>query len=354
MLRSPEPMSPHSILLIKLRALGDVILSTPVVWNLRQAFPKAQIAFLTEETGAELLENDPALNEVIVYPRQAVESMAGASRIREERRFLAQLKARKYDWVIDLFGNPRSAWLTYLSGAKNRVGFAYRFRKWAYNVKVPPKNPQYVVEFNLDALRALGIPVVDSRLKVHLREEDRTFAEAYWSRQGLGGEGPVIGLFPGGGWESKRWGLKGFAEVGDTLTQEYGARVLLIGGKKEEQDLEQMAGMMEKRPAILSEATLGQLAAVTAKLAMWIGNDSGPKYLAVAFGVPTVTIFGPTDAANATPPEAKHLAVVAEVPCLVCNQTTCPFKPNDERYQQCMRKLFPAQVMAAVRQIWQR
>jgi lipopolysaccharide heptosyltransferase II len=347
-------MSPHSILLIKLRALGDVILSTPVVWNLRQAFPKAQIAFLTEETGAELLENDPALSEVIVYPRQAMESKAWALRIGEEGRFLARLKSRKYDWVIDLFGNPRSAWLTYLSGAKKRVGFAYRFRKWAYNVKVPPKNPQYVVEFNLDALRVLEIPVVDSRLRVHLREEDRTFADGFWDKMELAGASPVVGLFPGGGWESKRWGLKGFAEVGDALKQEFGAKVLLIGGKKEEQDLEQIAVMMEKRPAILSEATLGQLAAATAKLAMWIGNDSGPRYLAVAFEVPTVTIFGPTDAANATPPEEKHLAVVAEVPCLVCNQTTCPFKPNDEQHQQCMRKLSSVQVMTAVRQIWQK
>ena len=344
-------MSPHSILLIKLRALGDVILSTPVVWNLRQAFPKAKIAFLTEETGAELLKNDPALSEVIVYPRQAMESKAGALRIGEEGRFLARLKSRKYDWMIDLFGNPRSAWLTYLSGAKKRIGFAYHFRKWAYNVKVPPKNPQYVVEFNLDALRALGIPVVDSRLKVYLCEEDRVFTEAYWSRYGLGGEGPVIGLFPGGGWESKRWGLKSFAEVGDALNQEYGARVLLIGGKKEEQDLEQIAGMMEKRPTILSEATLGQLAAVAAKLAMWIGNDSGPRYLAVAFEVPTVTIFGPTDAANATPPGGKHLAIMAEVPCLVCNQTTCPFRAEDERHQQCMKKISSTKVMAAVRQI---
>jgi heptosyltransferase-2 len=161
-----------------------------------------------------------------------------------------------------------------------------------------------------------------------------------------------MGLFPGGGWESKRWGLKGFAEVGDALKQEFGAKVLLIGGKKEEQDLEQIAGMMEKRPAILSEATLGQLAAVTAKLAMWIGNDSGPRYLAVAFEVPTVTIFGPTDAGNATPPGVRHLAVVAEVPCLVCNQTTCPFRAEDERHQQCMKEISSTQVMTVVRQIW--
>lgn len=344
----PEP---NRILLIKLRALGDVILSTPVVWNLRQVFPKAQIAFLTEEAGAELLKNDPALNEVIVYPRQAVESMAGTSRIREERRFLDRLKAKKYDWVIDLFGNPRSAWLTYLSGARKRVGFAYHFRKWAYNVKVPPKNPQYVVEFNLDALRALGIPVVDSRLRVHLREEDMAYAETYLSHQRLGGEGPVVGLFPGGGWESKRWGLKGFTEVGDALSQEYGARVLLLGGKKEEKDLEEIAATMKKRPAILSEATLGQLAAVTSKLSLWIGNDSGPKYLGVAFDVPTVTIFGPTDSANATPPGGRHLAVKAEVPCLVCNQTTCPFKPEDERHQQCMSKVSPEQVLEAAKRL---
>ncbi len=353
MLRSPEPMSPHSILLIKLRALGDVILSTPVVWNLRQAFPKAQIAFLTEETGAELLENDPALSEVIVYPRQAMESKAWALRIGEEGRFLARLKSGKYDWVIDLFGNPRSAWLTYLLGAKKRVGFAYHFRKWAYNVKIPPKNPQYVVEFNLDALRALDVPITENAIRIYLSEPEKAFADGFWTRAGFGGDAPVVGLFPGGGWESKRWGLRGFAEAGDALGREFGAKVLLLGGKKEESDLETIASLMGKRPAVCCGSTLGQLAAVSSKLSLWIGNDSGPKYLAVAFNVPTVTIFGPTDAANATPPGGRHLAVVAEVPCLVCNQTTCPFKPEDGRYQQCMRKLSSVQVIAAVRQIWQ-
>jgi len=345
---------PKKILLIKLRALGDVILSTPVIWNLRQAYPRADIAFLTEGSGAELLRNDPALKEVLIFPRADLDEMQGLSRLGAERRFIARLRAQKYDWAVDLFGNPRSAWMTLLSGAKTRVGFAYRFRKWAYTIRVRPQNPQYVVEFNLDALRALGVPVTDTRLRVYLNETDTAFGDGFWSKAGLAGDAPVVGLFPGGGWESKRWGLKGFAEVGDALIQEFGAKILLLGGKKEEQDLEQIAGMMKKRPVILPEAALGALAAVTAKLAMWIGNDSGPKYLAVAFGVPTVTIFGPTDAANATPPEEKHLAVVAEAPCLVCNQTTCPFKPDDERHQQCMRKLSSDQVMAAVRQIWQR
>lgn len=344
----PEP---NRILLIKLRAMGDVILSTPVIWNLRKAFPNAQIAFLTEEVGAELLRIDPALNEVIVYPRQAMEAMAGALRFKGEWQFLSRLKTGYYDLVIDLFGNPRSAWLTYLSGAKKRVGFAYRFRKRAYNVIVPHKNPQYVVEFNLDVLRVLGIPVVDSKLRVYLREEDRAYADDFWDKMKFAETPSVVGLFPGGGWESKRWGLKGFAEVGDALNQEYGAKVVLLGGRKEERDLEDIARSMKKRPAIFSEATLGQLAAVTAKLSLWIGNDSGPKYFAVAFDVPTVTVFGPTDSANATPPGGRHRAVTAEVPCLVCNKTTCPFRSLDERHQQCMRKLSPDQVLNAARDL---
>lgn len=343
--------APDKILLIKLRALGDVILSTPVVWNLRQAFPQAQIAFLTEEAGAEVLKNDPVLNEVVVYPRQAMESKRRVHRIGEEREFLSRLKVRKYNWVIDLFGNPRSAWLTYLSGARKRVGFAYHFRKWAYNVKVPPKNPQYVVEFNLDALRALGVPVVDSRLKVYPSDEDRAFAEQYWKSERFEERKLVVGLFPGGGWESKRWGLKGFAEVGDTLSREYGAGILLLGGEKEKKDLQEIAGEMKSKPKTFVEATLGQLAAVSAKLSLWIGNDSGPKYFAVAFDVPTVTIFGPTDSANATPPGGRHLAVAANVPCLVCNQTTCPFKLEDERHQQCMRKVSPEQVLEAAKRL---
>ena len=117
------------ILVIKLRAIGDVLLSSVVLKNFREAFPGRQIDFLTEKPCREVVEGNPYLDDVLVFDGHRDSALA----------LILMVRRRKYDLVLDLFGNPRSAILTYLSGAKYRVGYRFGWRRYCYNIVVEPR-----------------------------------------------------------------------------------------------------------------------------------------------------------------------------------------------------------------------
>jgi heptosyltransferase-3 len=172
----------QKILVIKLRAIGDVILATPVLENLRQAFPPARIDFLTEKFCWPIVRGHPTLHEVLVLDRK----QPGAT-----RALIRHIRECHYDVVFDLFVNPRSALLTLLSGASTRVGFRFRGRQYAYNIKVEPRGDRvHEVEFNLDALRALQIPIVTRQPRRGFRAK---FRGTFWRENNLQGR-LVIGL----------------------------------------------------------------------------------------------------------------------------------------------------------------
>lgn len=326
---------PQKILVIKLRAIGDVILATPVVENLRQAFPQARIDFLTEKMCAPIVAGHPALHEVLILDRR----QAGAS-----RQLIQQVRQRRYDLVLDLFGNPRSAVLTWLSGAPQRVGFRFRLRRHAYNLTVEPRgNRLHEVEFNLDALRALSIPIVTRRLFVPVDAGSESFATQFWRENGLENR-RVIGLNPSGGWYTKRWPLNFFAQLGDRLQRELNAVVLLLWGPGEYEDVTFIAQTMQA-PALLAPAThLKQLAALMSRLTLLVSNDSGPMHLAAAMGTRVAGIYGPTRPELQGPwGEGHEVVVKSGLPCLGCNGVTCKIVTHD-----CMQQLAPENVWEAV------
>ncbi|HJT25404.1 MAG TPA: glycosyltransferase family 9 protein, partial [bacterium] len=124
------PAVPKRILLIRLKGIGDVILSTPLVRALRKAFPQAEIHFLTRSLCAPILKHNPYVDRVLVHPEKSASSW-------ELLRFLQSLRSARYDWVLDLAAEPRSAWLTLATGASLRAGYAFRIRKWAFNFVIP-------------------------------------------------------------------------------------------------------------------------------------------------------------------------------------------------------------------------
>jgi lipopolysaccharide heptosyltransferase II len=318
--------APQKILVIKLRAIGDVILATPVLENLRLAFPQAQIDFLTENMCAPIVTGHPALSEILILDRR--EAGAGWKLIR-------QVRARRYDLVLDLFGNPRSALLTRLSGASRRVGFRFRVRRYAYNVKVEPRGDRvHEVEFNLDALRALEIPIAARKLFVAIDAESENFVARFWRENGLENR-LVIGLNASGGWYTKRWPLEAFAQLGERLQRELNAVVLLLWGPGEYDDVKTIARLMPQPPLLAPSTNLKQLAALLARLALLVSNDSGPLHLAAAMGTRVAGIYGPTRPDLQGPwGEGHAIAVKTGLPCLGCNGVTCKIVTHD-----CMKKL---------------
>jgi heptosyltransferase-3 len=329
----------HSILVIKLRAIGDVLLSTVVAKNLRRAFPDARIDYLTEPPSNEILKNNPHINSTLIYDRSA---MTGIDLIRLVRR-------RKYDLVIDLFGNPRTALVTRLSGAMFRVGYRFRWRTYAYNMVVEPRGAEvHNTQFNLDALEVIGVDIQDRNLYFHLTSDDEKFVEEFISRFPLHGK-LLVGLNAGGGWYTKRWGLDRFAALGDRLVQEFGADIVLMWGPGQREEVEKVQSLMKSHALIPPATTLTQLGALLKRCSLVVSNDSGPMHIAAAVGTPIVGIYGPTNPQLQGPYGDKHVVVRNEaVPCLGCNYTQCPIE------HPCMRELDVEAVFRGVETLMRR
>ncbi|CUS98377.1 glycosyltransferase family 9 protein [Candidatus Kryptobacter tengchongensis] len=305
----------NKILVVKLRAIGDVLLSTAVLKNLRYNFPNAKIDFLTEPPAKEIVDGNPFIDELIIFER-------------EKNNLIKfwELRKRKYDLVIDLFCNPRSALLTFITGAKYRVGYAFRGRSYAYNVKLKPrKEVHHNVEFNLDALRAIGLEIIDKEIYIQLNEEAEKFAEKFWKENNLNGK-MVIALNPSGTWETKRWGIEKFAKLGDIIAKNFNAKILILwGNQKELEDAQKIFSIMEEKPLIPPKTNLKQLASILKRCSFTISNDSGPMHISTAVGTPTLGIYGPTNPYAQGPYGEKHLWVRKEdLECIACNLTKCP------------------------------
>jgi len=327
----------ENILVIRPGAMGDVLVATPVLSNLKSAFPKSRIAFLVGKKYADVLKANPYIDELIEFDRESVGRFWGIGRLRRELAFLASIRARRFDLALDLLGNLRTAILCAASGAKERVGYTYRIRKFFYNRKVAARNPQYVVDFNLDSLRMLGVPIEDKDIHLPADESDLVFAEEWLAKSGADRDRLLIGLFPGGGWSSKRWPEEHFARLGDILSSRLNASVLVMGGPQEKSSVKEIVSSMSSMPFEVESLPLSRFAGLISKLHLFISNDSGPRYLAVAAGVPSIGLFGPTEALNANPTDSIHSAITYGGVCLACNKLTCAD-------QTCMKRISPEAV----------
>lgn len=338
------PDEPRRILVIKLRATGDVVLATPVIENLKRRFPRARLAFLAEEASAEVLRWHPSLDELIVLPLRRWGSLGIRGSWREQVRFYRNLRRKRFDLAIDLFGNPRSAVLTWLTGAPVRVGYAFRVRRRAYTTVVaPPDRPGHEVRFHLEALEALDIPVATNRPRVAIPGTADEKA-ARWLREHAPDARAVIGLNPGGGWAIKRWPPEFFGRLADALIDEYGVNVLILWGPGEEGLVARVTGAMHNRPLVLPAATLAELGAYLKRCGLLVSNDSAPMHMAAALDVPTVGIFGPTDPRAQGPWGDGHGVVRKEsVDCLGCNRIKCPIG------NICMTTLEPGELLEKIR-----
>jgi heptosyltransferase-3 len=320
------------ILVIKLRAVGDVVLSTIVTKNLRLAYRDGEIHYLTEPASADVLRHNQFVDRTLVYRKR---EMSGWGLIR-------MVRGERYDIVIDLFGNPRTALVTRASGAPVRVGFRFRGRAYAYNVLAEPRGDRvHNTQFNLDALSALGVEIQDRNIYFGYGPEDMAYVDTFLKQA----PGPLVCINQGGGWYTKRWGRERFAALADRLVNDYGARVVLAWGPGERGEVEELRGKMKQQALIPPATSLTQLGALLARCSLMITNDSGPMHIGAAVGTPILGIYGPTNPILQGPYGPRHAVVRKEsLRCLGCNYTECPIG------HPCMRELDVDDVMLAVRQ----
>lgn len=303
------------MLVVKFGGIGDVVLATPVIDNLKREFPHLSVDVLTEAPAVSVVSGNSSVREVIGFKKKTDSSYSLIMKIRE----------RKYDAVIDLYSNPRTAVVTKLSRAAYRVGFPFRGRGYAYNYHITPRGGEvHNVDFNLDALRLFGIPIRSAEPFFPVSSDDELFAEKWFREQHIGGE-TIIGMNPSGGWYTKRWEKRSFAMLADAIHAWKQWKVIIFWGPGEYEDAVEIQKMM-KAPGILApKSTLPQMGALIGKTSYFISNDAGPMHIAAAVGIPTLGIYGPTDPRLQGPYGKRNLWVRNEdLDCLECNLTRCP------------------------------
>ena len=335
---------PKRILIIKLRAIGDVVLATPVIENLKQHFPEAHLTFLTEEASAEVVRWNPFLDELIVLPLKSWKQLGFTKSWRMQIKFYLNLRRKRFDLVIDLFGNPRSALLTWLTGASERIGYDFRGRHYAYNRVISTRNKsiRHEVLFHLDSLSALDVPAQVRNPLVVVPKMAMIRAVRWLTDKNMVNR-KIIGLNPGGGWDIKRWPPDKFGRLADLLINHFDVEILILWGPGEEQLVEEVVNSMKHSPQVLPQTTLLELAGYLQCCHLLISNDSGPMHIAAALDVTTIGIFWPTDPEGQGPWGNKHIVVQQDkVDCLGCNRTDCLIG------NICLTTLEPEDVLAKI------
>lgn len=324
-----------NILVTRLRFMGDIILTTPLLAALKQNFPDAKISYLAEKPYISLLENHPYVDELLPLKR----SDSG-----QTAKLYAQVLFKKFDLAIDLFGNPRSALLTWLSGAKMRIGGDFRGRRHFYSH--PIKNdgsPKTAIEFHLFYLAPLNLSFTPTKPTIYPTKSELEWAQNYLEQHSFDLTKTIIGIHPGATWPAKKWLPDRFAQVANQLVKD-GNQVLFTMGPGEEGLLENVISQCDFGPVKPKVLSLRHLAAVLQNISLYISNDCGPLHLAPAVGTPTVGIFGPGEPDIWFPyPKADgHRLVFHEIDCSRCHHDLC-------EKMDCMKVISVENVINAVK-----
>jgi heptosyltransferase I len=279
------------ILILRLSAVGDTILSMPILCGLRRAFPSAQLGWVVAAGAAELLQGHECLDELIVLTKQDQKSF------RAYASFLGRVRAWKPDVVIDAQGLTKSAWIGWCSGAATRIGLSHsefdgrELSGWLNNRIITPTT-EHVVLRGLELLKPLGIEDTTVEFQVPRFAEAATKVATQISDLNLGQAWATINV--GAGWPSKVWPADRYAAVAKHLKEHWGRKSLVVWGGAKEKEMAEQVVQLAKGCAVMAPATsLQELAEWIRVSSLFVGSDTGPMHLAVALGIPTVGIIGP-------------------------------------------------------------
>jgi heptosyltransferase-1 len=325
----------QKILVLRLSAVGDVIRTLPAVKALKDHSPSSSITWIVEESSRALLESQPEVDEVILFPRKkwtrGIKSFRGIWRtIGEAREFVKDLRKRRFDVALDFHGILKSGLLSFLSGSPKRVGYDRRSTKEGNflfsNVKVTlPGRKISRFQRNLALIKGMGVEVKESKYRLHIPSQDREYVESFFRGLPASVQRPLIAIHPGTSQKAlfKRWMPDQYARLSDQLIQDLRATVLFTWGDEELDWVEGIRKQM-KEPSLLAPKTesLTQLGEVYRNCDLYIGGDTGPMHVASLTGIPAVVIYGPTDPVE-NEPIGRHIKVRKEVGCNPCHEYSC-------------------------------
>jgi heptosyltransferase-2 len=333
----------QKILIIRMSSIGDIILTSPLIRQLRQKYPEARIDYLIRKEYTDLVRYNPHLsNNIELDVRQGrAELKALREKIRHE----------KYDLILDLHRNLRSTYLRSFTGhsplLKIRKNQILRFLLVKFKINLYAKfygHPLSVAEKYLRAAAPLGLTTDDMRLEVHLPEEVAEKGKTIWRE--LTAQNFQIIMAPGAKHFTKRWPPEYYTELIHRIYKKFGWRTLLVGGPDEVDVIKeiQLQAGNETQRSLAGKISLLETFAIIQQAPFFISNDSGLMHAAAAFQKPQIAIFGSTVKELGFSPVNPNAILVENHalkcrPCSHIGRTACPLT-----HFKCMRKVTPERV----------
>lgn len=347
---APGHSEPSRILIVRLSAIGDIVFASPLIAALRRAYPQAHLAWLVQPECRSLLDQHPDLDEVIVCPlghwrrlwreRRPRELVSGIAALR------ATLREGRFDLAIDLQGLLKSGALTRLSGARRRIGLGSREgSRWLMTRTVPRGgDTRRIGSEYLHLARSLGLPTGAFEMAVYYGEPEAAFAEQVIAEHDLGDGYAVLCPFttrPQKHWIEDRW-----APLAARIRDELGLTPVLLGGPADREAATRIADAADVPVVDLAGRTrLIEAAALIDRAALLIGVDTGLGHMGIAFGTPSLLLFG------STCPYLDTTRANARVLYHPLDCSPCKRRPTCDGAFTCMRLIEVDAVLAAARDV---
>lgn len=331
----------QNVLIIKLRYIGDVLLATPTIRAIKAAKPDARVTMMVNRGTEDVLSGNPDLDEIVVLDKGSLTSQS---------RFIAGLRSRRFDTVIDLTDGDRSAFLSWISGASVRIGFNDEHRwRGKYYTQVVQSVPgvQHRIDRDLETLKLINIHADSTDPQLWLTPEEEKSADQLLDQLGVQRSHSRVILQPGARYWFKAWPPDRYAELADRLISQYDCQVV-IGGSCQEVDLAQQIRQTAKsKPVIIAgRTTIKQFSAIAKKSLLFVGSDSGAMHIASAVGTPVVALFGPSNPREWGPRGGPAEVLYRAIDCRICFHPTCT-----RGEENCMRLISIEEVYAAAQRL---
>ncbi|WP_338018672.1 lipopolysaccharide heptosyltransferase II [Ectothiorhodospira sp. 9100] len=337
-------------MVIRLSAIGDIVMASPLVAALRRQYPQAYIAWLAQPESRELLVGHPQLDEVIVWPRSEWRQLLTDRRYlelaRRVRAFRRELREHGFDLAIDLQGLMKSGWLAWLSGAPERVGLGSREgSRWLMTHVVERGGRAELIgsEYRFLA-EALELPVADFHMQVGIGTEAERVAGVLLETH-VGQRSFAVGC-PFTTRPQKHWVEQAWADLARELYARHGLPLVLLGGPGDLAAARRIAAQagdaVDNR---VGETSLTEAAAVISRARLLVGVDTGLTHMGPAFNVPTVALFGSTCPYLETGRD-NTVVIYHNLPCAPCKRN-----PTCEGRFDCLTGITVEEVLAQVERL---
>ncbi|MGH9967760.1 MAG: glycosyltransferase family 9 protein [Pyrinomonadaceae bacterium] len=333
------------VLIIRLRSIGDTVLTTPSLYALKRFLPAARVDILLEDWVAPVLDGFAHVDEVITLKRSSIASRASVAR---------QIRGSRYDVVYNLHGGTTATLLARASGARHRVGYSnYQYAR-LHNHLAPSssllwgRDKTHSVEQQLALLGWTGVPVTD-RPATQLTATQQA-AETVSERLHTAGFDeikPLAVIHPTAAFDTKQWATENFARVAETLSSR-GFAVVAITAPAEVNVAHELQRESTVPVIALTDLSLPEVTALVSRARLFVGNDSGIAHMSAAVGAPSVVIFGSSNVAHWRPwAKAPAEVVLEELECQPCHGYFCEKFAEPE----CIKRVPVERVVAAIERV---